>query len=114
VPDRGLLPFVADLPLLDHHCHGVIRRDVDRHGFEALLTEAGDAYAATQPHAHDYPERDTDSADSLGGAPGGIAPCWSRRSAWRSAAGARRSSAWPRTPGPVSTWDVAPNWAMRR
>jgi hypothetical protein len=35
---------VADLPLLDHHCHGVIRRDVDRRGFEALLTEAGDAY----------------------------------------------------------------------
>jgi hypothetical protein len=37
---EGLLPFVADLPLVDHHCHGVIRRDVDRNGFEALLTEA--------------------------------------------------------------------------
>ena len=40
----GPLPFVADLLLADHHCHGVIRRDVDRRGFEALLTEAGDAY----------------------------------------------------------------------
>lgn len=48
MPDQpgsdGLLPFVAGLPLLDHHCHGVIRRDPGRRGFEALLTEAGDAY----------------------------------------------------------------------
>ncbi len=36
----GLLPFVRDLPLVDHHCHGVIRRDVGRREFEALLTEA--------------------------------------------------------------------------
>ena len=36
----GLLPFVRDLPLVDHHCHGVIRRDVGRRDFEALLTEA--------------------------------------------------------------------------
>ncbi len=35
-----LLPFVRDLPLVDHHCHGVIRRDVGRRDFEALLTEA--------------------------------------------------------------------------
>ena len=41
-----MLPFVAGLPLVDHHCHGVIRRDVDRRGFEALLTEAGDAYGS--------------------------------------------------------------------
>jgi uncharacterized protein len=26
--------------LIDHHCHGVVRRDLDRAGFEALLTEA--------------------------------------------------------------------------
>jgi uncharacterized protein len=46
MPDQpdGLLPLVRDLLLVDHHCHGVIRRDVDRNGFEALLTEAGDAY----------------------------------------------------------------------
>ena len=37
----GLLPFVRDLPLVDHHCHGVIRRDPDRRDFEAMLTEAG-------------------------------------------------------------------------
>jgi predicted TIM-barrel fold metal-dependent hydrolase len=26
--------------LIDHHCHGVVRRELDRAGFEALLTEA--------------------------------------------------------------------------
>ncbi|MFE0027395.1 amidohydrolase family protein [Amycolatopsis sp. NPDC059021] len=35
-----LLPFVADLPLVDHHCHGVITREPDRDGFERMLTEA--------------------------------------------------------------------------
>ncbi|PRY42500.1 amidohydrolase family protein [Umezawaea tangerina] len=35
-----MLPFVADLRLVDHHCHGVLRADVDRTGFEELLTEA--------------------------------------------------------------------------
>ena len=35
-----LLPFVRDIPLVDHHCHGVIRRDVGRRDFEAMLTEA--------------------------------------------------------------------------
>jgi len=36
----GLLPFVRDMALADHHCHGVIRRDVRRDEFEAMLTEA--------------------------------------------------------------------------
>ncbi|WP_033293436.1 amidohydrolase family protein [Amycolatopsis jejuensis] len=36
----GLLDFVADLPLVDHHCHGVRTRGVDRDGFERMLTEA--------------------------------------------------------------------------
>ncbi|WIY06995.1 amidohydrolase family protein [Amycolatopsis mongoliensis] len=35
-----LLPFVADLPLVDHHCHGVVTGDVARADFEAMLTEA--------------------------------------------------------------------------
>jgi predicted TIM-barrel fold metal-dependent hydrolase len=35
-----LLPFVADLPLVDHHCHGVAASDVARTDFEAMLTEA--------------------------------------------------------------------------
>jgi hypothetical protein len=77
VPDSGLLPFVAGLPLLDHHCHGVIRRDLGRRGFEALLTEAGDAYgaqAATPPQAHEYPERDGGSPDPPRVGPGGTAP----------------------------------------
>jgi len=36
----ALLPFVADLRLVDHHCHGVVTRDLDRDGFERMLTEA--------------------------------------------------------------------------
>ena len=36
----GLLPAVAELGLADHHCHGVVRRDLDRPAFEAMLTEA--------------------------------------------------------------------------
>jgi predicted TIM-barrel fold metal-dependent hydrolase len=35
-----LLPAVAGVPLVDHHCHGVVRTDVDRAAFEGLLTEA--------------------------------------------------------------------------
>jgi len=31
------------LPLLDHHCHGVVTRDLDRPDFEALLTEGTSA-----------------------------------------------------------------------
>ena len=44
MPDPGLgpdlLPEVAGLGLADHHCHGVVRRDLDRPAFEAMLTEA--------------------------------------------------------------------------
>jgi hypothetical protein len=32
---------VHQLPLVDHHCHGVVLDELDRDGFEALLTEAG-------------------------------------------------------------------------
>ena len=45
-PDAaGLLPAVAELGLADHHCHGVVRRDLGRPAFEAMLTEAGYAGA---------------------------------------------------------------------
>lgn len=30
----------ADGPLVDHHCHGLVRRDLDRQEFEGLLNEA--------------------------------------------------------------------------
>ncbi|MFF8595366.1 amidohydrolase family protein [Streptomyces sp. NPDC015220] len=30
---------VAAVPLVDHHCHGVVTADLDRTGFESLLTE---------------------------------------------------------------------------
>jgi len=37
VPD--LLPCVAGQPLVDHHCHGVLRRDADEATLESMLTE---------------------------------------------------------------------------
>ncbi len=40
MPDDELLPAVAELQLTDHHCHGVLRRDLDRPEFEVMLTEA--------------------------------------------------------------------------
>ncbi|MDQ3733809.1 MAG: amidohydrolase family protein [Actinomycetota bacterium] len=36
----SLQSTVDDLLVVDHHCHGVLRRDVDRSEFESLLTEA--------------------------------------------------------------------------
>ncbi|GHH51568.1 amidohydrolase family protein [Lentzea cavernae] len=38
----GILPFVAELGLVDHHCHGVLREDSARPEFESLLLEAGE------------------------------------------------------------------------
>ncbi|MFD8496790.1 amidohydrolase family protein [Amycolatopsis sp. NPDC059657] len=35
-----VLPFVEDLPLVDHHCHGLVTAELDRAGFEEMLTEA--------------------------------------------------------------------------
>ncbi|HET6212914.1 MAG TPA: amidohydrolase family protein [Micromonosporaceae bacterium] len=36
-----ILPeYGESLRLIDHHCHGVVRRDLDRPAFEAFLTEA--------------------------------------------------------------------------
>jgi len=34
-----LLPYVAGQPLVDHHCHGVLRRDADEGTLESMLTE---------------------------------------------------------------------------
>src|SRR3954470_14481977 len=36
----GLAAELADLPLVDHHCHPVTLQPLDRAGFELLLTEA--------------------------------------------------------------------------
>jgi predicted TIM-barrel fold metal-dependent hydrolase len=38
-----LLPCVAEQPLVDHHCHGVLRRDADLATLESMLTE-GDSW----------------------------------------------------------------------
>lgn len=35
-----LLPIARDLRLVDHHCHGVVDRDLSREEFESMLTEA--------------------------------------------------------------------------
>ncbi|HWD06398.1 MAG TPA: amidohydrolase family protein [Amycolatopsis sp.] len=35
-----MLDFVADLPLVDHHCHGVVTHELGREAFEGMLTEA--------------------------------------------------------------------------
>jgi predicted TIM-barrel fold metal-dependent hydrolase len=35
-----LAEFTATLPLVDHHCHGLVRGEVDRPGFESLCTES--------------------------------------------------------------------------
>jgi uncharacterized protein len=40
-----LTPRYATGPLVDHHCHGVVRRDLDRRSFEGLLNEG----AGTSP-----------------------------------------------------------------
>ena len=34
-----LLPYVAEQPVVDHHCHGVLRRDADEGTLESMLTE---------------------------------------------------------------------------
>ncbi len=36
----SLQSTVDEMLVVDHHCHGVLRRDVDRADFEAMLTEA--------------------------------------------------------------------------
>ena len=46
---RGLLPFVAAQPLVDHHCHGVLRAGGGSH-LAGLLNEAdGDAVGDGMP-----------------------------------------------------------------
>ncbi|MEV6174074.1 amidohydrolase family protein [Streptomyces sp. NPDC051954] len=39
---------LAALPLFDHHCHGVATADLDRDGFESLLTE-GEPWPGSSP-----------------------------------------------------------------
>ncbi|MFJ8630113.1 amidohydrolase family protein [Streptomyces sp. NPDC093568] len=39
---------LAELPLVDHHCHGIVTADPGRAGFESLLTE-GEPWAGVSP-----------------------------------------------------------------
>ncbi|MFO1082112.1 MAG: amidohydrolase family protein [Reyranellaceae bacterium] len=34
------MPLLDDLPLVDHHCHGIVRGALDRSRFEALISES--------------------------------------------------------------------------
>lgn len=34
------MSLLDDVELIDHHCHGIVRTDIDRDGFESLLCEA--------------------------------------------------------------------------
>ncbi|GGT31835.1 amidohydrolase family protein [Streptomyces chromofuscus] len=46
--DGPLARTLAALPLVDHHCHGVVTAGLDRAGFESLLTE-GAAWPGVSP-----------------------------------------------------------------
>jgi predicted TIM-barrel fold metal-dependent hydrolase len=41
MPSGPVREALDALPLVDHHCHGVVTGDLDRPAFEALLTEGG-------------------------------------------------------------------------
>jgi predicted TIM-barrel fold metal-dependent hydrolase len=45
VPEAASIPpppdVAATVPLVDHHCHGVVSTDLDRLGLEALISEGG-------------------------------------------------------------------------
>src|SRR5918993_2436033 len=41
-PTRGTFASVSGMPLVDHHCHGVVPGDLDRRPFEGFLTEGFD------------------------------------------------------------------------
>jgi predicted TIM-barrel fold metal-dependent hydrolase len=34
------MPIDVDVPLIDHHCHGLVPRDLDRRAFEKLISES--------------------------------------------------------------------------
>ncbi|MEU3345350.1 amidohydrolase family protein [Streptomyces sp. NPDC006700] len=50
----GVHEVLAALPLVDHHCHGVVTADLDRSGFESLLTE-GEAWPGSGISPFDSP-----------------------------------------------------------
>jgi predicted TIM-barrel fold metal-dependent hydrolase len=39
---RRFVTVVEDVGLIDHHCHGVVKGDLDRPGFEGLISESHD------------------------------------------------------------------------
>jgi hypothetical protein len=34
------MPIDVDVPLIDHHCHGLVPRNLDRHAFEKMISES--------------------------------------------------------------------------
>ena len=85
MPD--LLPCVAEQSLVDHHCHGVLRRDPDEATLESMLTEGA-------------------------GWPGGSVFDSQAGLAFRRLC--PPSSACRRTPNSVTTWPGGPSLASRR
>ncbi|MCU1614211.1 MAG: hypothetical protein JWO98_1751 [Frankiales bacterium] len=49
-PRPELTAAIAELPLVDHHVHGVLRSDLDRSGLEAAITESFDRAPAGTTH----------------------------------------------------------------
>src|SRR5687768_13566342 len=41
---------ISELPLIDHHCHGIVPGDLDRLAFEDLINEGLDPPAAGTSH----------------------------------------------------------------
>jgi hypothetical protein len=39
---RGTSASISGMPLVDHHCHGVVPGDLDRRSFEGFITEGFD------------------------------------------------------------------------
>ncbi len=81
--------MVDALPLVDHHCHGVLRRPLDRAGFESFLTEAA---APGRWHGSLFDTQAGTAVRSL------CAPCWTSTG----------------TPDPTSTSTGGPNSASTR
>jgi uncharacterized protein len=49
-PTRGISASIGGMPLVDHHCHGVVPGDLDRRSFEGFITEGFDPAPEGRSH----------------------------------------------------------------
>jgi hypothetical protein len=82
------MPIDVDVPLIDHHCHGLVPRNLTRREFEKLISES-------------FVDAPPAPATSM------------RRSASPSAPTARRSSASSPSPNPTPISSAAPPRSAR-